>query len=156
MKKMVIGLIFIIIAINCMGQNTPITLNLQQIEFKDGKLIQTLSELITEERDCFSKNHFYVLDFFQSSLSNRYYLSINEYIPDNKSISFISYYVIINNTIFFVSNRVTTDIFKILPSKKQFKLKSKEDMISVGGDYNFLIYKSLNGHYYILMRTCAE
>ncbi|MDD6582283.1 MAG: hypothetical protein PUF10_06375 [Bacteroidales bacterium] len=156
MKKMILGLISIIIVINSMGQNTHVTLNLQQVEFKDGKLVQTLSQLITEERDCFKETDFYVLDFFQSSLSNRYYLSIDEFFPDNKTIGFITYYVTINNTVFFLSSKVSTDIIKILPSKKLFKLKSREDVLYVGGDYSFLIYKSLNGYYYILMRTCGE
>jgi len=157
MKKIVLFII-IILSTNCMGQNKTLTLNLQQIEFKDKILTKTLFDISKSEPDCFKKNDFYVLDFFQSSLSNEeYYLSIDEFVADNKITKSIAYYVIIDDIVYFVSNKVTFDIFKVLPSKKQFVFKIKEfPYAMIGGDYNFLIWKTLSGHYHVLLRTCSE
>ena len=156
MKKIVVCLLFILSA-NCMGQKS-ILLTLQQIEFKDKNLTKTLFDLSKSEPDCFKKNNFYVLDFFQSSLLNEeYYLSIDEFVADNKTTKSIAYYVIIDDIVYFVSNKVTFDIFKVLPSKKQYVFKIKEfPYAKIGGDYNFLIWRTLSGYYYVLLQNCGE
>jgi hypothetical protein len=70
-----------------MGQNKTLTLNLQQIEFKDKMLTKTLADLAKSEPDCFKKHDFYVLDFFQSSLSSgEYYLSIDRFVVEEKTV----------------------------------------------------------------------
>ena len=140
-----------------MGQNKVLTFNLQQIEFKDKMLTKTLFDISKSESDCFKKNGFYILDFFQSSLSNEeYYLSIGEFITESNVPNTISYYVVINNMTFFISNKVNLDIFRVLPIKKEFVFKKNEIPYSVGGDYHFLIWRTLSGYYHILLRTCSE
>jgi hypothetical protein len=140
-----------------MGQNKTLTFNLQQIEFRDKMLTKTLFDISKSEPDCFKKNGFYILDFFQSSLSSgEYYLSIREFIVDDKTPSSIAYYVVINNIVFFVSNKVSVEIFNVLPSKKEFVFKQKEIPYSVGGDYNFLIWRMSSGYYAVLLKSCAE
>jgi hypothetical protein len=136
-----------------MGQSK--TLMLQQIEFKDVMLTETLANICKTESDCFSKNDFYVLDFFQSSLySGTYYLSINKFAVDDKTPNSITYYAVINDVVFFVSNKVDVEIFNVLPSKRKFVLK--ENGWDTGGDYNFLIHRTLSGYYWVLLKTCAE
>ncbi|MGB4655171.1 MAG: hypothetical protein WBH98_07045 [Bacteroidales bacterium] len=125
MKKIVLFII-IILSTNCVGQNKVLTFNLQQIEFKDKMLTKTLFDISKSESDCFKKNGFYILDFFQSSLSNEeYYLSIGEFITESNIPNTISYYVVINNMTFFISNKVNLDIFRVLPIKKMFSNKMK-------------------------------
>jgi hypothetical protein len=156
MKKIVLFII-IILSTNCVGQNKVLTFNLQQIEFKDKMLTKTLFDISKSESDCFKKNGFYILDFFQSSLSNEeYYLSIGEFITESNVPNTISYYVVINNMTFFISNKVNLDIFRVLPIKKEFVFKKNEIPYSVGGDYHFLIWRTLSGYYHILLRTCSE
>lgn len=156
MKKIILY-ITIVLSTNCMGQSKVLTLNLQQIEFKDTMLTKTLFELSKSNPDCFKKNGFYVLDFFQSSLSNdEYYLSIDEFITESNIPNTISYCLFINNMTFFVSNKVTFDIFRVLSIKREFVFKQNEIPYSVGGDYHFLIWKTLSGYYHVLLRTCSE
>lgn len=154
MKKIILYAI-IILSTNCMGQNKTLTLNLQQIEFKDKMLTKTLFDISKSEPGCFKKNGFYILDFFQSSLSNsEYYLSIREFIIDAKTPNSIAYYAIINNKIFFVSDKVSPVLFSILLSKRNFVIK--EEVPQPRGDYNFLIHRTLSGYYRILLKSCAE
>jgi len=154
MKKMILYAI-IILSTNCMGQNKTLTLNLQQIEYKDKILTKTLFDISKLEPACFKKNGFYILDFFQSSLSNsEYYLSIREFIIDAKTPNSLAYYVVINNTIFFVSDKVSPVLFSILPSKRNFVIK--EEVPQPRGDYKFLIHRTLSGYYHILLKSCAE
>jgi DNA polymerase III sliding clamp (beta) subunit (PCNA family) len=154
MKKIILYVIMII-STNCMGQK-KITFNLQQIEFKD-MLTKTLFDISKSEPDCFNKNEFYILDFFQSSLSSsEYYLSIDKFFADNKTPNSIAYYVVINNITFFISNKVAVDIFNVLPTKKQFVFKIEEIPYSVGGDYNFLIWRTLSGYYAVFLKSCGE
>lgn len=156
MKKMILYLIITVISVNCMGQTKPIILNLQQVEFKDKLLTKTLSDLSKKERDCFNKNDFYILDFFHSSLSNEeYYLSIDRFVADNKTIKSIAYYVIIDDIVYFISNKVSVDVIKVLPSKKEYSFKTEKISI-IGGDYHFLIWRTLSGYYHILLSTCSE
>ncbi|NLL27944.1 MAG: hypothetical protein GX259_04045 [Bacteroidales bacterium] len=155
MKNTVITFVFLTFSLILLGQNKPITLTLQQIEFKDNTLIKTISDL-SKEQDCFSKNDFYILDFFQSSLSSgEYYLSINRFVVDDKIINSIAYYVVINDIVFFISNKVSVEIIKILPLKKEYKFNKKNTPIIVG-DYRFLIWRTLGGYYHVLSRTCGE
>ncbi|GHV45012.1 hypothetical protein FACS1894180_7070 [Bacteroidia bacterium] len=158
MKKIVLYIVVFTISVNCMGQNKTITLNLQQIEFKDKMLTKTLFDISKSEPDCFNKNDFYVLDFFQSSLSSsEYYLSIDRFIADDKTPKSIAYYVVINNITFFVSNKVDVGIYNALPTKKQYVFKIKEYPYAViGGDYNFLIWRTLSGYYAVLLKSCGE
>lgn len=154
MKKIILYAI-IILSANCMGQNKRLTLNLQQIEFKDKTLTKTLFDISKSDPGCFKKNGFYILDFFQSSLSNsEYYLSIRKFIIDAKTPNSVAYYVVINNTIFFVSNKVSPVLFSILPSKRDFVIK--EEAPQPSGDYNFLIHRTLSGYYHILLKSCVE
>ena len=156
MKKIILFII-IILSTNCMGQDKTLTFNLQQIEFKDKMLTKTLFDISKSESDCFKKNGVYILNFFQSSLSNdEYYLSIDEFITESNVPNTISYYVIINNMTFFISNKVTLDTFRILPIKKEFVFKQDEILYSVGGDFHFLIWRTLSGYYHVLLRSCSE
>jgi hypothetical protein len=137
-----------------MGQN--MILNLQQIEFKDKMLTKTLSDIVKSESDCFSKADFYILDFFQSSLySSKYYLSINKFAVNDKTPKSIAYYVVINNIVFFVSNKISVEIFNILPLERKF-IFEKEEIPIIGGDYHFLIQRTTSGHYWVLLKTCGE
>ena len=156
MKKIILFII-IILSTNCMGQDKTLTFNLQQIDFKDKMLTKTLFDISKSESDCFKKNGVYILNFFQSSLSNdEYYLSIDEFITESNVPNTISYYVIINNMTFFISNKVTLDTFRILPIKKEFVFKQDEIFYSVGGDFHFLIWRTLSGYYHVLLRSCSE
>jgi hypothetical protein len=140
-----------------MGQNKTLILNLQQIEFKDKMLTKTLFDLAKSEPECFKKHEFYILDFFQSSLSSgEYYLSIDKFITESNTPNSIAYYLVINNITFLISNKVATDIFNILPTKKQYVFKIEDMPYSVGGDYHFLIWRTLSGYYSVLMKSCAE
>lgn len=155
MKRIVFFIVIIVISVTCVGQKKSLTLNLQQIEFKDKMLTKTLEDIVKTESDCFKRYEFYVLDFFQSSLySSEYYLSINAFMIDDNTPKSIIYYVIINNTVFFVSNKVAIEIFNVLPLKRNFVLK--ENDWHIGGDYNFLIRRTRSGHYWVLLNTCAE
>jgi len=155
MKKIVLYIVILVISVNCMGQNKILTLNLQQIEFKDKMLTKTLFDISKSEPDCFKKHEFYILDFFQSSLSSgEYYLSIREFMADTKTPNSISYYVVINDIVYFVSSKVSVEIFNVLPTKKKFSLK--EAIPHPGGDYNFLIWRMLSGYYAVLLKSCAE
>jgi hypothetical protein len=139
-----------------MGQDKTLTLNLQQIEFKDKMLTKTLLDISKSESNCFNKNDFYVLDFFQSSLScNEYYLSIEKFNVNSKTANLLTYYVVISNISYFVSNKVSVDIFNILPSKREFIFK-KEEIPVIYGDYNFLIWRMLSGYYAVLLKSCGE
>ena len=139
-----------------MGQKS-ILLTLQQIEFKDKKLTKTLFDIL-QSNDCFDKKDLYVLDFFRSSLSDgEYYLSINKFFADEKTYHLFAYFAEINNITFFVSNRVSSEIFQILPTKKHYSFQRKENPYAViGADYNFLIWRTLSGYYYVLLQNCGE
>lgn len=153
---MLVYLIIMVISANCVGQDKSITLDLQQIEFKDNALTTTLSELSKQNQDCFNKSDYYILDFFHSSFSNEeYYLSIKPFVADNNISKSIAYYIIVDGIEYFISNRVSTDVIKVLPSKKRYSFKNG-DGLYVGGDYYFLIWRTLSGYYHILLRTCAE
>ena len=158
MKRIVLYIVIIIISVNCMGQKKSLTLNLQQIEFKDKMLTKTLADIVKTKSDCFSKNGFYILDFFQSSLyGSEYYLSIDKFIADSNTPKSITYYVFINNIVFFVSNKVAVEIFDVLPAKKQYVFKiEKFPNAVIGGDYHFLIRRMASGHYWVLLKTCVE
>lgn len=154
MRKLILYTITIL-STSCMGQNKTLTLKLQQIEFKDQMLTKTLFDISKSKPDCFKRNGFYALDFFQSSLSSsEYYLSIREFIIDAKTPNTVAYYAVINNTIFFVSDTVSPVLFSILPSKRNFVIK--EEVPHPGGDYNFLIHRTLSGYYHILLKSCEE
>lgn len=156
MRTTVLYIIFAVLSANCVGKNDSTTLNLQQIEFKDKTLTNTILDLSKQVHDCFNKNDFYVLDFFQSSLSSgEYYLSIDRFDANNNFLKSISYYVIINDIVFFVSSRVATDIINVLPSQKEFDINNDNSAI-IGGDYHFLIWRTISGYYYILLSTCSE
>ena len=157
MKRVFLCIIIILVLSSCTCQDDLSILNLQQEELKDDILTKTISDITIKKQDCFKKNEFYIMDFFQSSFSGgEYYLSIDLFVADNKSINLLAYYVTINNINFFISRKVSSDIIKILPSKKEFKLKNKNDLVHVGGDYLFLIWRSLGGYYHILLCTCDE
>ena len=64
MRRLFIYLIITVLSANCVGQDKTITLDLQQIEFKDKALINTLSDLSKQKPDCFNENDYYILDFF--------------------------------------------------------------------------------------------
>ncbi len=155
MKKIIISII-VFVSINCVAQK-PIMLTLQQIEFKDSILTKTLFDIL-QSNDCFREKDFYVLDFFRSSLSDgEYYLSINEFFADEKTYHLFAYFAEINNITFFVSNRVSSEIFQILPTKKHYSFQRKENPYAViGADYNFLIWRTLSGYYYVLLQNCGE
>lgn len=156
MRTTILYLVFAVLSANCVGQSNSTTLYLQQIEFKDKTLTNTILDLSKQEQDCFNKNDLYVLDFFQSSLSSgEYYLSIDRFDANNNILKSISYYVIINDIVFFVSSRVATDIIKVLPSQKEFDINNENSVI-IGGDYHFLIWRTISGYYYILLSTCSE
>ncbi len=87
--------------------------------------------------------------------SGEYYLSIDRFDANNNILKSISYYVIINDIVFFVSSRVATDIIKVLPSQKEFDINNENSAI-IGGDYHFLIWRTISGYYYILLSTCSE
>ena len=157
MKRILLYLIIVVTSANCIGQNRSTTLTLQQVEFKDIVLTQTLSDLSKTEQRCFSKNDFYVLDFFQSSLSNdEYYLTIDEFRTESNIQGVLSYYVVTNDITFFISNEVTLDILEVLPTSKEFVFKQDQIPAVGGGDYQFLIWKTPNGYYHVLLRTCGE
>ncbi|MDR1861381.1 MAG: hypothetical protein LBR06_10745 [Bacteroidales bacterium] len=119
MKKIILYIVFYILSINCAPQR--IVFNLQQIEFKEKMLTKTLFDLTESEPGCLKKNGYYILDFFQSSLSNSdYYLSISKFITEYPPPKAIAYYVVINNVVFFISSKVSADIINVLPSKKEF------------------------------------
>lgn len=157
MKRLLLYFIIVVASANCPGQNRSTTLTLQQVEFKDDVLTETLSDLSKTEQRCFSKNNFYVLDFFQSSLSNdEYYLTIDEFRNESNIQDILSYYVVINDITFFISNKVTFDLFEVLPTSKEFVFKQDQIPAVGGGDYHFLIWKTLNRYYHVLLRTCGE
>ena len=156
MRRLFIYLIITVLSANCVGQDKTITLDLQQIEFKDKALINTLSDLSKQKPDCFNENDYYILDFFYSSLSNEeYYLSINQFVADNNTPITIAYYVIVDGIVYFISNKVSTDVIKVLPSKKRYSFKNGYG-INVGGDYYFLIWRTRMGYYHVLLSTCCE
>ena len=145
------------LSINCMGQNKPIIMNLQQIEFKDAMLTESLVALIDSKPECFRKNEFYTLDFFQSSLYNdEYYLSIDVIEAASDIADSIAYYSVINGITFFVAGKVASDIYRVLPVGKEFIFRQEEIPYYVGGDYWFLIWKTVSGHYHVLWKTCSE
>lgn len=154
MKKIGLYFITLIVSVNCMGQNKILTL--QQVDFKNKMLEKILVSIVKTETECFNRTDFYVLDFFQSSVSsNQYYLSINEFVFNPNTQNSITYYVIINNVVFFVPNKTPTGLFNVLSEKKTFNIKT-ETIPHLGGDYNFLIYGTLNGYYKVIYKTCAE
>ena len=149
-------IIVAIISSNCAGQNKSV-LELQQIEFKDILLTNKLVELTKSAPACFQTNEFYTLDFFQSSLTNdEYYLSIDVFINDSLIPNSVSYYTVINNITFFISSKVSSNIYRVLPIGKKFVFKQNDIPYYVGGDYHFLIWKTLSGSYHVLFRTCSE
>ncbi len=157
MKRILFYLIIVVTSANCPGQNRSTTLTLQQVGFKDDALTEILSDLSKTEQRCFSKNDFYVLNFFQSSLSgNEYYLTIDEFRTESNIQDLLSYYVVINDINFFISNKVTLDIFEVLPTSKEFVFKQDQIPAVGGGDYHFLIWKTPNEYYHVLLRTCGE
>ncbi|NLB67213.1 MAG: hypothetical protein GX798_01995 [Bacteroidales bacterium] len=157
MKRILLYFIIVVAPANCLGQNRSTTLTLQQVEFKDIALTETLSDLSKAEQRCFSKNDFYVLDFFQSSLSgDEYYVTIDEFRTESNIQDLSSYFVVINDITFFISNKVALDIFEVLPTSKEFVFKQNQIPAVGGGDYHFLIWKTPNGYYHILLRTCGE
>ena len=151
MKKIVLYIIFIIISLNCRGQND--TLILQQINFKD-KILENILINISKS-DCFKDTEFYILDFFKSSLSSDvYYLSIKEF--KSKIQNSMVYYVVINNIVFFVSDDIPNGLFTIQLSKKKFTLRKEKKSSYPRGDFNFLLYGTLNGFYKVIYKTCYE
>ncbi len=141
-------------SVNCVGQNK--TLMLQQVDFKDKMLEKILVNIVKTEKECFKRSDFYVLDFFQSSLSSKeYYLSINEFIFNPNTQNLITYFVVINNVVFFVPNKIPNGLFNVLSEKKNFNIKTEKNP-SPGGDYNFLINGTLNGYYKVISKTCTE
>ena len=157
MKKTILLILILILSTNCEGQNKTVTLDLQQIDFKDDRLTKLLFNITNSELSCFDKNVFYVLDFFQSSLSTgEYYLSIDEFVANDKSPNTIVYYTIINNITFFISNKVDGAIFDVLTTKRGFDLYIEEIPYSVGADYHFLIWKTISGDYFTILSTCGE
>lgn len=154
MKKIALYSVIFILSVNCMAQNK--TLMLQQVNFKNKMLEKVLVSIVKTESECFDSSDFYVFDFFQSSISSdEYYLSINEFTFNANTQKSITYYVVINNVIFFIPNKVPNGLFNILAQKKQFNVNIKRSA-SPGGDYNFLIYGTLNDYYKVIYKTCAE
>ncbi len=154
MKKIVLYFTTLIVSVNCMGQNKISTL--KQVDFNDKILEKILVSIVKTDTECFNRTDFYVLDFFQSSVSsNQYYLSINEFVFNSNTQNSITYYVIINNVVFFVPNKTPNGLFNVLSEKKTFNIKT-ETIPHPGGDYNFLIYGTLNGYYKVIYKTCAE
>lgn len=156
MKKIILSLIIAIVSINCMAQNERIVLNLQQVEFKESELTKTIADAIKKEQRCFNINNFYVLDFFQSSLSSgEYYLSIDRFFVHNKGVSSIAYYTIINDLVFFISKEVSHDIIKVLPKKKTYSFKNETKYFPTA-DHHFLIWRTSGGYYHVYLSTCGE
>lgn len=133
-------------------------LNLQQIEFNDAKLNKTLLDIVSTEGVCFCKGNYYELDFFQSSLyQDEFFISMDEFVVSDKISESCSYYTIIDNKVFFVSNKISPDIYELLPTQSQFVFEKEEfPGAEIGGDYFFLIRKTRGGDYWTLFKTCLE
>lgn len=143
-------LVIILITNNCNSQN--LSVELQQIVFKDKMLEKIFTNMTVS--DCFEKTNFYMVDFFISSTSNKkYYLSIDQLIT-NDACDSITYYFVVNNTVFFIPKKIPSNLFQILSVKKKFSYKIEES--HPGGDYNFLIYGTLNGYYKVIYNSCDE
>lgn len=151
MKKIIGCLLVIIITSNCKAQN--FSTELQQIEFKD-KMLEKIFTNVTKSY-CFNQNDFYVVDFFKSGISNeKYYLSIDKLMFNNKIFDSIAYYLVVNDTVFFIPKIIPDKLFEVLSVKKRFSYKMEYP--HPGGDYNFLIYGTLNGYYKVIYNSCAE
>jgi hypothetical protein len=155
MRKIVL-LGFLLLSTACSGQKKSISFCLQQIEFIDTKLTDTIFELSRSKPECFKDNEYFILNFFQSSLpTSEFFLSIKEFIPEDVLPESISYFVVINNITFFVSNRVSLEILRTLPQKKEFVFKLRETPYDIGGDLYFLIWRVIRGEYLLLLSICG-
>lgn len=155
MRRKILYLLIVVVSVNCIGQSSnTLTINLQQIEFKDKTLTKTLFDLSKSNSDCLNRRDIYVLDFFQSSLSTEeFFLRIDLLTGDEHFIESIAYYVIINDVVYFLPDSVSTNIIKVLPQKRMFTYEIEHNP---GGDYNFLIWSPLKGYYQVLASSCSE
>ena len=145
-----------IITASCIGQDRPVTVKLQQIEFKDKELNKTLMNLTKNDSRCFDKKDVYILDFFQSSLTDdEYYLTVNWFIPTLEKLELIAYYVVVDDITYLISKKVSHDILKILPTSKNFSFYIINEPFPCA-DYNFLIWKTPVGDYDVLLNYCSE
>lgn len=134
------------------AQTKSVSLTLQRIEFRDTLLTRTLSILSDKKQESFNSCDYY-LDFFQTDKSTEeYYIKINRFNVDNKYTSSFTYYVIINDIVYFVPNTVPDGIHRLvydnmyifLPSKKKFTIdrwEEKEKLIIA------IIWKTVHGYY---------
>lgn len=152
MKKGIMCVMIFLLSVSCIGQINMLTL--QRVDIQDKVLENILIDIVKTESECFNRHEFYVFDFYQSDLSkDKYYLSIKEFNVDSLNPKSIAYYLAINDKVFFVPTITPKGLFNIQPEKKKFVVEKE---IYVGGDYNFVIYGTLNGFYRVLSRTCAE
>lgn len=158
MKYRFVFLVSLFLSMKCLGQESTITLNLQQIEFNDAKLNKTLLDIVSAEKCCFCKENYYELDFFQSSLhQDEFFLSMDEFVVSDKISESLNYYTIIDDKVFFVSNKISSELYELLPTKSQFTFEMDNfPDAEIGGDYYFLIRKTRRGDYWTLIKTCLE
>ena len=136
-------------------QGYLLKIEVQQVELSDSLLVETIFKLTERHQDCFYRQKYYVLDFFQSSLyENNYFLTIDAFVYDDAShIPPITYYLSINEVVFFISSKIPDNMIKTLSGKKEFVVDFEP---FIGGDYLFAISK-LGKHPRILIESsCHE
>lgn len=136
----------------------PVSLNLRQIEFVDSALTKTLSDLTKTERDYFDdRDDYYVLNFFQSGLSNdEYFISIDRIFDDNiQAPKNTAYFINIDGFVFFIPETVPDNVLKVLPSNIEFRI-DRGPWYSVGVVYHFMIWRTTEGDYYPILGKWGE
>ena len=166
MRILFLCIMTFIISIDCIGKNIYdepcLLIEANLVDFRDDKFEKALKCMIKEKVICFTYGDLYVLNFFQSSLSNskEYLLGINpfffikEYLFGFKDYKKIYYYIIIDDITFLISNEIPKNLFNVLTQKKVFKFKEYD--LSGHGDrhLDFLIQKRQNGEYEIIANDC--
>lgn len=136
-------------------QESLLKIELQQIELSDSLLVETIFKLTERHLDCFYRQKYYVLDFFQSSLyENKYFLTIDAFVYENASdIPPVTYYFSINEIVFFISSKLPDNMIKTLSGKKEFVVDFEP---FIGGDYFFAICKLGKYPRVLIESSCYE
>lgn len=166
MKILFLCIMTFIISIDCIGKNIYdepcLLIEANLVDFRDDKFEKALKRMIKEKLNCFTYGELYVLNFFQSSLSNskEYLIGIDPFFFIKQSLFYleeykiIHYYINIDGITFLISNKIPENLFNVLTQKKVFKFKRYD--LSGHGDrhLDFLIQKRQNGEYEIIANDC--
>ena len=159
MKRLDLFLIITIMSINCKAQsNDSITVNLRQIEFVDHYLIDVLARMAKESPECFTDDFCYVLIFFQKGCDmgvndlGNLLIAVDRFDGNQEIINSLTYYTVINNLTYFLSDKTPKGMTRLLSETKTFRFDPSELMHD--DDFSFVVYSHSPGFYYILTKSC--